>query len=124
MTKFVIRGKLDGLNNVINASRTNQYKANNMKRKAHTVVIQAIREAKLPKVTKYPIKLKTVWYEPNKRRDADNVVAGGRKAILDAMVEIGIIEDDGIKFVDSFEDEVRCDRENPRIEIEILERGD
>ena len=35
------------------------------------------------------------WGEPDRRRDPDNIAAGGRKLILDALVKAGILANDG-----------------------------
>jgi hypothetical protein len=35
------------------------------------------------------------WMEPNKRRDPDNIAAGGRKLVLDALKARGVITNDG-----------------------------
>lgn len=63
-----------------------------------------------------------VCYEPNARRDPDNVISGARKIILDALQHMNVLEGDGRKYVSSgINDRVEVDRENPRIEIIIKE---
>ena len=83
----------------------------------------SIRQAKLKKVSKYPVKLKITWYEPTKRRDVDNITFAV-KFIQDALVKAGILENDGQKQVHEIEHIVLTDRDNPRIEVEILKGGD
>ena len=117
--KFVIYGRLDGLNEYTKSCRGNAYGANNMKKRNQESVIWAIREHKLPKIDKYPIKLNIVWYEPNKRRDIDNVTFAV-KFILDAMVEEKVIIDDSQKYVSEISHIVKVDKEDPRIEVEII----
>ena len=61
-------------------------------------------------------------FEPNARRDVDNVTSGASKIILDALQQIGILKGDGRKYVDQvIFPKVEVDRENPRIEITIEE---
>lgn len=120
--KFTIPGRLDGLNEYTSSNRTNRYKANNEKKLNQMHVKYAIRKAKLTRVDKYPVKLKIAWYEPNKRRDIDNVVFA-TKFIQDALVNEGILVNDSQKYINGLEHIVMCDRENPRIEVEILEMG-
>lgn len=60
------------------------------------------------------------WYEPNKRRDLDNI-AFAKKFIQDALVRTEIIERDDWNGVAGFTDEFFVDKENPRIEVEIKE---
>ena len=92
-----------------------------MKNHNEQIIFQAIRQTKLQKIDKYPIHLKITWYEPNKRRDIDNITFA-TKFILDSLVKMGIIEDDGQKFVDKITHEVLIDKNNPRIEVEICNK--
>ncbi len=61
------------------------------------------------------------WYEPDKRRDLDNVSAFGRKCIQDALVKTKVLQDDGWKNIVGFTDEFYTDKGNPRIEVDIEE---
>ena len=61
------------------------------------------------------------WYEPNKRRDKDNISSFGRKCIQDALIKMGVIKNDGWKNIYGFSDYFEIDKENPRIEITIFE---
>ena len=116
--KLVITGRLDGLNQYTLACRGNRYGGNQVKQKNQAVVISEILRQKLTPLNKFPCKLSIKWYEPNLRRDIDNITFGV-KFILDALVESGIIPDDSQKFVDQIEHQVLLDRKNPRIEVEV-----
>lgn len=59
------------------------------------------------------------WYEPDRRRDLDNISSFGRKVIQDALVETHVLKNDGWKAIIGFRDEFYVDRNNPRIEVEI-----
>lgn len=122
--KFTIQGRLDGLNDYIKACRSNKYAGNTMKHKNQGYVemgiIQACAEGKLKKICKYPVKLKITWYEPNYKRDIDNIVFA-TKFIQDALVNRGMLENDGQKQISGISHEVLVDRKHPRIEVEILE---
>lgn len=122
MMKFTIPGRLDGLNEYTSSNRTNRYKANNDKKLNQMHIKYAIRKANMQKVNKYPVKLKITWYEPNKRRDIDNITFA-TKFIQDALVNEGILINDSQKYIDGLEHHVLCDKVNPRIEVEILETG-
>lgn len=61
------------------------------------------------------------WYEPNKRRDLDNVSSFGRKVIQDALVETRVLENDGWKNIVGFQDNFYIDADNPRVEVVIRE---
>jgi len=70
----------------------------------------------------YPSKsiFKFTWYMCNRRTDPDNVCAFARKVILDGMQKAGIIDNDGWKQVAGFEDSFYVDKDNPRVEIELI----
>lgn len=120
--KFVIEGRLDSLNEYTKANRTNRYQGASMKSRNEKIVLIAIREAKLKRVMKYPVELQITWYEPNKRRDLDNIVFAV-KFIQDALVSAGIIENDSQKYIKKLSHTVEIDREKPRIEVVIRELG-
>ena len=121
--KFVIKGKLDGLNEYINACRANRYKGAEMKKKNERLVmayiLQAVNFGEIYEVKNYPIKLNINWYEPNNKRDIDNLVFA-TKFIQDSLVRTGILEDDSRKYINQVNHSVFTDKENPRIEVEIL----
>lgn len=118
--KFVIPGRLDGLNEYTKANRANAYGGNSVKQRNEKAVKFAIRQAKLNKVVKYPIRLNIKWYEKNARRDVDNIIFA-QKFILDALVKTNILENDSQKYVNGITHEVLVDKQNPRIEVEIIE---
>lgn len=122
---FTIEGKLSGLNEYINACRTNVHKANKLKKDNQSMIKIAVLLARLKPVTKYPVTLNITFYEPNMKRDVDNV-GFAVKFIQDALVSLGILENDNQSHVSGISYEVKCDRENPRIEVEIneLDRDD
>lgn len=122
MQKFVIDGRLDGLNAYTKANRSNMYLGAKMKKDNETTVRYYIRKHHLKKVKQYPILLRIKWYETNMRRDIDNIVFA-TKFILDSLVKENIIENDSQKYVTGIEHEVLLDRDNPRIEIELIERS-
>ena len=124
--KFTIYGRLPSLNDYVLANRSNRYAGASMKKRNEQMIDKAILKAIdggfLRMVNKYPITLKIAWYEPNKRRDVDNITFAV-KFIQDALVKADVIEDDSQNFINVVQHEVYIDRENPRIEVEILERN-
>ena len=68
-----------------------------------------------------PVYMTYRWYEPNRKRDLDNISSFGRKVIQDALVESGVLADDGWKHIKGFSDEFYVDPCNPRIEVTITE---
>lgn len=116
--KFTIQGRLPSLNDIVNSSRGNYYKANNQKKQAQRDIALQLPKKK---VTKYPVEIRVTFFEPTSRRDVDGVIAGGCKVLLDAMVHKGILVDDSRKYVSQIIPLVYTDRNNPRIEIEVIE---
>lgn len=123
--KLVIKGILPNLNDYTNACRTHRLAGAKMKERAekivsHHIMMQLIDD--MPFETPEPVKLSFRWYEPNRKRDLDNICFA-KKFILDALVKNGILVDDGWRWVKGFTDEFFIDKENPRIEVDIERAG-
>ena len=116
---FTIPGRLDGLNEYIDACRTNPRAGGRCKRENQDRVCWAIRQARLKPVSGC-VGLSIHWIEPNARRDKDNV-RSAVKYILDALVEMGIIKNDGWKDVGYIHDHYMVNRENPRVIVQLEE---
>lgn len=117
--RLVIKGRLPGLNEYINAERRNRYQAAKMKREAEKIVIWSAKASRLKKV-KNPVMMFYTWFEPNKKRDKDNITFG-RKIIQDALVKGGYLPGDGWAHIIGFADEFQVDKKEPRIEVVIEE---
>ena len=91
-----------------------------MKHRCQALIAAHIKRSKI-KPIKYPIRILYRFYEPNKRRDKDNIAGVAHKFIQDALVQCGIIKDDGWDYVVGFYDEFFIDKEKPRIEVFLYE---
>lgn len=120
MQKFIIDGRLDDLNKYTKACRGNAYAGAKMKKDNEKVCMFYIQKFKLKHIENYPIKVKINWYEKNRRRDIDGITFA-TKFILDSLVKMKIIDDDSQKYVNEIEHHVYIDKENPRIEVTIIE---
>ena len=116
--EVIIPMRLPGMNEIININRTNRYAAATMKKKIQSEISWFL--TRLPRLEK-PIKIHFKWVEENARRDFDNICAGGRKFILDAMQEAGKLPNDNRKYITGFTDEFAVDKNDPRIEMRIEE---
>lgn len=117
--KFEIPGRLPGLNDIIDAAKQGRGKYqpyNDMKLEYTSAVAWLAR--KLPKYEK--IELVITWYEPDKRRDPDNIMAG-QKFICDGLVQAGIIPDDSQRYIHGIVHKFRVDPENPRVKVEVID---
>ncbi len=118
---LTIPGTLNNLNDYILAERTNRHKGAKMKASNGDIVAVAIRQCMRGVKIEKPVFMEYLWVEPNRRRDKDNISSFGRKVIQDALVQYGVLKDDGWKFVVGFSDKFDVDKENPRIEVLIRE---
>lgn len=94
MIKVKIDYKLDSWNETININRMNRFAAASKKKKEMSIVELYIRD--MEKIEKYPIKLNCIWHVKNINSDLDNK---SLKSVLDAMQEVGILENDNIKHI-------------------------
>jgi Holliday junction resolvase RusA-like endonuclease len=115
--RFIIPGKLPGLNDYTKANRANKYQGANMKKSEEQKIALYI-----PKWRQYDGKVivEFRWYEKDERRDPDNIVFA-KKFILDALVNSGVLKGDSLKYIIGFVDKVDVDKKNPRIEVDIHE---
>lgn len=118
---LTIQGKLNNLNDYIAAERSNRYRGAKMKADNGNAVSLAVMQCMKGVRIRRPVFMEYTWVEPDRRRDLDNISSFGRKVIQDALVEAGVLEDDGWKHVAGFSDRFRVDKENPRIEVLIRE---
>lgn len=123
MKKLIIPRRLNGLNEYIDAERTNKHAAAKMKREDMDTVLWACKACLRGWKARGPVRMHYRWYEPNQKRDMDNISSYGRKVIQDALVKGGYLENDGWKQIIGFDDEFYVDKKLPRIEVEIEEEG-
>ena len=96
---LIIPGALNNLNDYIAAERTNRHKGAKMKSDNGNIVSVAIRQCMRGIRIDKPVFMEYTWVEKNRRRDLDNISSFGRKVIQDALVETGVLKDDGWKYV-------------------------
>lgn len=116
-----IPGRLPGLNEYVEAERRNRFRAAKLKRDAQDWVILCIKKHMRGVHITRPVYIRYYWHEPNRRRDKSNVSGYGRKVIEDALVEAGVLQDDGWDEIEGFEDRFFLDKANPRIILEVEE---
>lgn len=118
--KFSIMGTLPGLNELTNAARSHWAAGHKQKREATDLCRFWVNAARLKPIER-PVKIHFDWFEPNMRRDPDNVRVGS-KYVLDSLVEAEILPNDSRKWIVGLSDTFHeADKLNPRIEITIEE---
>ena len=101
--------RLPGLNDIIGEMSGHLtmrgrrvYRYTQTKRNMTRTLVGLIRAQGLRPVTG-PVWVLCTWSEAGKRRDPDNIAAGGTKLILDALKTAGIIANDGWRHIVGFE---------------------
>lgn len=121
--RFFCPMQLPTLNEYTRASRGNKYASAQMKKKAENIVAWYAISQLGRWNTQKPVFLVFHWVEKNKKRDHDNV-AFAKKFVQDALVTAGVLAGDGWKHVDGFIDLFSVDKNNPGVEVIILEVAD
>lgn len=117
----VIWGRFPSLNDYIGANRQHKLKANNMKQSAQNEIIRCVK-AQLGTLKIYKqVIINYKYYEPNQKRDLDNISGFFHKVFQDALVKCGVLINDSWRYVGGFSDRFYVDRLSPRIEVEIEE---
>lgn len=98
--KVTIPYKFPSLNNYTLACRGNRYSGAKMKKDVQKNIATYLK--KLPEF-KHPIRIDFLWEEANMRRDPDNCCFA-KKFILDALVTLGKIPNDNMKYIKGFSD--------------------
>ena len=126
--KIVFNGTMPNLNDYLQGERIPirkngkfTTKGNLIKQENQRKIINIIRKDLLGVHIDKPIVINYSFFEPNRKRDLDNISAFAHKVIQDALVKAGTIENDGWKNIKGFSDEFYLDSENPRIEITLKE---
>lgn len=112
--RLIIPGSLPGLNEIINASKSNWSVYRKMKQE-HTELVAWLAK-RLPEINRADITI--TWYCPNKRKDKDNIMAG-QKFLFDGLQKAGVIKNDGWKQIGDITHQFRIDKKNPRVELEF-----
>jgi Holliday junction resolvase RusA-like endonuclease len=126
---LIITRRLPSLNDYINKNRSNPYAGASFKKEiddaikydillsAHKGYLRQIKQ------TEYPVQIEILWREENAKRDVDNIKSAA-KYILDALVEMHILKNDGQKYVSQVYDEVAVDPNRPSgVYVKIIPKG-
>jgi len=114
--KIVIPGEMPGMNEIIKAAKSHYHAYNKIKRENTNLVAWSAK--KIP--PKSRVYLRITWYAKNMRRDPDNI-ASAVKFIWDGLVEAKVIGNDGWNENGGWSNKFKVDKENPRVEVEIME---
>jgi len=119
--KFIINGRLDGLNEYTSANRTNPYKGGTMKTNNEDIIIWSIRQQLRNLSIDKPVLIYYRFYEPNSKRDNDNILSCAAKFVQDSLVKTKVLKNDNQKCIHRYYFDTCVDALKPRIEVTITE---
>lgn len=122
MQEFFIPVRMPSLNEYIKAIANNRYGGGSMKDEWDALVVQSVKMARLGHFTE-PITIEFHWYEPNKKRDIDNV-AFAKKFILDGLQKSGVLTGDSYRWVKGFSDHFHYEKDKEGVKIIMTEISD
>lgn len=113
---------MPGLNEILAAAKSGHGRGNAYARlkKDWTERVWALAKSARLKPMVTPVRISFLWVEKDRRRDPDNVAAGGRKLILDGLVKAGVLSDDGSHEIRSWVDTFAVHKENPGVRVELV----
>lgn len=120
MLHIVFKGQFYGLNEYIKAINSHRFSGAHVKTVETQRVYLECRALNLPPIKHYPVTVHFKWFSINSKKDIDNV-AFAKKFILDGLVLARVLTDDSRKYVAGFTDTFFIDKENPRVEVDIIE---
>ena len=125
---FTIQGTLANLNDYLRAervtftSRNGKFttKGNTLKHETQNKIIGYIRKDLKGLHIDKPIKIHYRIYEPNRKRDLDNILSFIMKCTQDSLVLCKVIDNDGWNNIIGISSEFMVDAQNPRIEVFLI----
>jgi Holliday junction resolvase RusA-like endonuclease len=118
--RLIIPGTLIGFNQYSNLERRNRHLAAQKKAEEESRIILAAKPKLNGMRFKRPVVMHYTWFEPDRRRDKDNI-AFARKFVQDALVKSGVLNGDGWRDIEGFSDEFHLDAKYTRVEVYIEE---
>lgn len=119
--KFTVLGRLDGLNTYTAANRMNYQKGGRMKKDNEETIIWSIRQQLKGVHIENPVLIYYEFFEPNRRRDNDNILSCAAKFVQDSLTKTHVLQEDNQKCIPHFYFDTFLDKENPRIEVTLTE---
>lgn len=116
---ITIEGQMTDLNSYVSACKLHFSEAGRVaKENRESVFYQSLPYQIKVSDMKRPLYFTFKWYVKNRRIDKDNI-AFAKKFIFDGFQDAGLIENDGWDTIGSWYDELKVDKENPRVEVTI-----
>lgn len=114
---FTIDGKLPGLNEFISSMNRNRYIGNKMKQQAQNMIsLYIARDLKKIHID-LPVRIHYRFYEPNHKRDLDNVSGFAHKVIQDSLVNMKVLHNDSWNYIKGYSDSFYIDSQIGRAHV-------
>lgn len=94
---------------------------NTLKHQTQEYIIKCIRRDLGNLHIKKQVDVYFCFYEPNMKRDKDNILSFASKCTLDSLVISKVIENDGWHNINKLSADFRVDKDNPRIVCVLTE---
>ena len=122
MNMVIIKTPLLDLNTIIalRGQRGHGFAYGREKKAIQEAIYWELKAQKKPKFNQ-PQDFIFHWYCRNKKKDKDGISSGGRKLIFDAMVMAKWLENESWPFIGDWEDEFSIDKDDPRVEIVLVD---
>lgn len=117
-----VPGIFPSLNDIIGEASRSHHGWNRLKQKWGRTVVLCARAQGFANI-KTPARFAFEFVEASRRRDPDNIVSGGVKIALDALVQAGLLSDDGWDEVAAIASSWRVDATGPGVRITVLDEG-
>lgn len=121
MPHFTYPGTMPSLNEYLSAVGRHPKAGNTMKQKFIRDLSWCIRGDLKKWHTDKPVILHYIFYEPNKKRDKDNIFSTCSKYTQDCLQKCGVIPNDGWANIVNFTHDFYIDAIRPRVEVYIEE---
>ena len=112
---LIINYSLPGMNEIIKASKEHWGAYSKMKKDLTLAIGLEIKAQRIKPITQ--AKFEFHWTEKRRNRDKDNIVVG-RKFILDALVEMNILTNDGWRYITGWTDNFSIGE--PQVKVIII----
>ena len=122
--EITIEGRFPSYNEYTKIQRGNRYAGNRMKQQFQRDCAWQIRKKMRNVRFERPISVHITCYEERFNRDLDNVASFFFKVFLDAMVEVGAIQNDNMRRVTRISAAAALDKKHPRVVVVIEEQNE
>ena len=117
--ELIIPGELPTENEIIDKAKIHWAVYSRMKKTYTSLVAYYAEKQHIPFFE--AVELEITYYRKDRRYDPDNFSAGGRKMLLDGLIQAGVLKNDGWKEIKGFKESWEVDKKDPRTKVILSE---